>query len=89
MPKCRKVPVGDDLVAELNDEGREVWFSRVMWSYMPAHWKGVLYPTLIIAVAVPICLLVDDFNPILSFIPLLSVWALVMWICERHSPSRR
>jgi hypothetical protein len=56
---------------------------------MPAHWKGVLYPTLIIAVAVPICLLVDDFNPILSFIPLLSVWALVMWICERHSPSRR
>jgi len=29
-----------------NDQGREIWFERVMWSYVPAHWKGVIFPAI-------------------------------------------
>ena len=77
-------------MAKLNNEGREIWFSRVMWSYMPAHWKGVLYPALIVAVTVPLGLLAESYAslPFLGFVPLLSGWGLLMWLCERHSPSR-
>ena len=75
-------------MTELNDQGREVWFERVMWSYMPAHWKGVIYPAAIIALVVPLCILADRYDPYLAFIPFLSGWALVMWLCKRHSPSR-
>lgn len=74
-------------MTELNSRGREVWFRRVMWSYVPAHWKGVIYPVAIIAIIVPLSLLADTYNPALSFIPLLAGWALVMWLCSRHSPS--
>lgn len=76
-------------MTELNDQGREIWFQRVMWSYMPAHWKGVLYPSAIIAVVVPLGMLADRYNPELAFVPLLTGWAFVMWLCSRHSPSRR
>ena len=76
-------------MAELGDKEREVWFRRVLWCYMPSHWKGVLYPAVIIAVAVPLYLLVDEYNSMLSLILLLWAWALVWWICERHSPSRQ
>lgn len=78
-------------MAERNDRGREVWFRRVMWSYMPSHWKGVLYPALIIAVVVTLCLVANSFRslPLLPFVPLVSGWGLLMWLCERHSPSRR
>jgi len=55
---------------------------------MPAHWKGVVYPAGIIAVVVPLCLVLDRHSSALSFVPLLTGWALVMWLCERHSPSR-
>ena len=72
-----------------NDQGSEIWFDRVMWSYMPAHWKGVIYPAVIIMLVVPLCLLIDEYNPALSVIPFLSGWAFLMWICSRHSPSRR
>ena len=76
-------------MTELNCQGREVWFRRVMWRYMPAHWKGVVYPAAIIAIVVPICFLADKYNSDLSSIPLLSGWALMMWLCSRHSPTRR
>lgn len=75
-------------MTERNDQGREIWFERVMWSYMPAHWKGVIYPVAIIMLVVPLCLLADRYNPTLSVIPLLLGWAFVIWLCARHSPSR-
>jgi hypothetical protein len=24
----------------MKDQGLEIWFERVFWSYMPCHWKG-------------------------------------------------
>lgn len=76
-------------MTQFNDHGREIWFNRFSWSYMPAHWKGIVYPTLIIALTVVFYLLVARISSVLSFIPLLTGWALTMWLCERHSPSRR
>jgi hypothetical protein len=76
-------------MTERNDQGREVWFERIAWSYMPAHWKGVVYPAAIIAIVVPLCLLANRYSPDLFVIPLIFGWALVMWLCSRHSPSRR
>lgn len=29
---------------------REVWFEKILWSYMPCHWKGV---AVIVAFAIP------------------------------------
>ena len=75
-------------MTELNSQGREIWFRRVMWSYMPAHWKGVVYPATIVAIVVPLCLLANSYSPALSFILLFSGWAFVMWLCSRHSPAR-
>jgi hypothetical protein len=74
---------------ERNDKGREIWFSRVMWSYMPAHWKGVVYPSAVIAITVPLFLWAAEYSRSLAIIPLVLAWAFVMWMCERHSPSRR
>lgn len=77
-------------MTELNSQGREIWFERVMrWSYMPTHWKGVAYPVAIISIVVLLGLLADRYNSDLSLIPIISGLALVMWFCERHSPTRR
>ena len=72
-----------------NDAGREIWFSRILWSYLPAHWKGVVIPAGIIAVTLFLCFTVDKDMSGRFIVPMLSGWALLMWICERHSPSRR
>jgi hypothetical protein len=32
----------------LNGSGREIWFERVLWSYMPCHWKGVAVMAVVI-----------------------------------------
>jgi len=37
-------------MTKLNKNGREIWFKRVLWSYWPCHWKGLL--TLIAAIGV-------------------------------------
>lgn len=71
-----------------NDAGREIWFSRILWSYMPAHWKGLAIPLGVIVISLSLGFLIDKDMSGLFIIPLLSGWALLMWICERHSPSR-
>jgi hypothetical protein len=35
----RRIP-GKNATARLNRKGREIWFERWMWSYIPCHWKG-------------------------------------------------
>ena len=72
-----------------NDQGREIWFSRFLWSYMPDHWKGVVYPVALIAAIGMICFVVDPKASGLFAIPLVIGVALSIWMCERHSPSRR
>jgi hypothetical protein len=76
-------------VTKLNDQGREIWFERIAWSYMPAHWKGVAYSALIGAVSLALCFAADRYAPSLFAAPLICGWALTMWACERHAPSRR
>lgn len=76
-------------MAERNDQGREVWFERVAWSYMPTHWKGVAYLAAIIVAVVSLCILADRYTPDLSVVPFFSGLAFVMWLCSRHSPTRR
>ena len=56
---------------------------------MPSHWKGVIVPIPIIPAAVFTTLMMGRLSPLLGALPILAAWALVMWICERHSPSRR
>ena len=75
-------------MTERNSQGREIWFERVLWSYMPSHWKGVVYLVAVVAIVVPLGVLADRYNSTLSFIPLLSGLAFVMRLCSRHSPSR-
>ena len=79
-----------------NKAGREIWFDRVGWSYLPCAWKGVFA---IVLVVVPTCLLVflmlsllgTDIHPDrtpFAFIPLPIGVLLGLWLTERHSPDR-
>ncbi len=34
---------------------REIWFERILWSYMPCHWKG--WAAMAALIAVTFCLL--------------------------------
>ncbi len=76
-------------VMKLNDQGREIWFERIVWSYIPAHWKGAAYTAVVIAVSLMLCFVADRYAPSLFAVPLIGGWALAMWLCERHAPSRR
>lgn len=77
-----------------NKEGREIWFDRWLWSYMPCHWKGwVLIATIAASANSGVWLLIwlfhakdDDAGP---FFFLLLPMVIVGWVmAERHSPSR-
>lgn len=76
-------------MAPLNRHGREIWFERWLWSYVPCHRKGVIYPVLIIFATVLSCVVAQRLDPALPLPFLLVGLALVTWVCERHSPSRR
>jgi hypothetical protein len=76
-----------------NKQGREIWFDRWLWSYMPCHWKGwVLLLGSVIIVNASVWLLMwltnadaDDPRPFLA-LPV-GIIALLI-VVERHSPSR-
>jgi len=76
-------------VMKLNDQGREIWFERIVWSYMPTHWKGFAYMVVLIVASLTLCFAVDRYVPSLFALPLIGGWALSMWFCERHAPSHR
>ena len=74
-----------------NRLGREIWFDRVLWSYLPCHWKGWLFLIGVILGLLAIELVVAwvlhgrDQYDIEGIVGLLGiVWMLV--ITERHSP---
>ncbi len=76
-----------------NRQGREIWFERWLWSYMPCHWKGWLLLLAVIvagnaAVWLAIWLLHaqdDDARPFMA----IPVAVIAMWVlAERHSPSQ-
>ncbi|MFZ8477669.1 hypothetical protein ACO1MN_15520, partial [Staphylococcus aureus] len=41
---------------QFNDAGREIWFGRILWSYYPAHWKGLA--VMLAGIAATLCLVV-------------------------------
>ena len=81
-------------MAKLNAAGREIWFERWLWSYMPIHWKGWGL-MLVVILAANACVWLGlgviswlgrpDWEPF-PFLALLP-WVIVMWIVtERHCP---
>jgi hypothetical protein len=83
------------MTARLNKAGREIWFDRILWSWMPCHWKGwAMLATIIIAgntfLWTLICIssamnMRDAGWPFLIIFPFVGLgW----WVAERHSPSR-
>lgn len=76
-------------MSKRNDQGREIWFDRVAWSYMPTHWKGIVYPIPMIWISLALCWAASTFSEVLTVAIFLVCWAAMMWFCERHSPARR
>ena len=77
-------------------EGREIWFERWLWSYMPCHWKGwaliavfalginMLFWVLSWAVA---ALGHADWNWV-EFVPVVAGFLWLWTITERHTAKR-
>jgi hypothetical protein len=75
----------------------EIWFARVLWSYMPIHWKGW---ALLLGLAFGIIVLIQIISRVISaighpewegveFIPI-PVGVIWSWIvAERHAPPPR
>ena len=72
---------------------REIWFEKVLWGYMPCHWKGLAAMAGVIIPAVAVILLgqmaLDAFNyseaawlPLLIILPVLFS---LLAIAKRHS----
>jgi len=72
---------------------REIWFEKILWSYMPCHWKGwaamvaVMAPTLLAIflaqhVTKALGYKYDDWLVIPIF---LAGWFWLLSITKRHS----
>jgi len=79
-----------------NRDGREIWFQRWLWSWVPCHWKGWLVILGLAAAANGCFWLVRWVSGDLDTPPqrwtvlvLLPFLLLGWWLAERHSPSRR
>ena len=72
----------------------EIWFEKVLWSYMPCHWKGWAAMAVIIFPAVALMLITQsvlsglgysraaDLSFFVFFIP---AWVSLLAIAKRHS----
>jgi len=72
---------------------REIWFEKILWSYMPCHWKGwaamaaVMAPTLAaIFLARHMAFALGYENDGWLVLPIfLSGWLSMLFIAKRHS----
>jgi len=72
---------------------REIWFEKILWSYMPCHWKGWAAMMAVIAPTLAAFFLVQYAANALGYkhddwlvIPiLLAGWLSMMKIAKRHS----
>jgi hypothetical protein len=72
----------------------EIWFEKVLWSYMPCHWKGWATIAVIIFPTVALILIAQsmlsglgyyraaDLSFFVFFIP---AWVALFAIAKRHS----
>jgi hypothetical protein len=76
-----------------NRQGREVWFDRWFWSYMPCHWKGwVLIASVAMLVSAAVWALIvmlhpQDGDP-RPFLVLPVGFVVLRVLAERHSTSK-
>lgn len=73
---------------------REIWFKKVLWSYMPFHWKGWAIMAVIV---VPVFVLTMIAQSVLGglgydraadlsfFILFIPAWVSLLVIAKRHS----
>ena len=73
---------------------REIWFEKVLWSYMPCHWKGWATMAVIILPTVALILTAQsvlnrlgynraaDLSFFVFFIP---AWVSLLAVTKRHS----
>lgn len=78
--------------AQLNKHGREIWFERILWSWLPCHWKGwglivavVLSANIAVWLALWIAWALGDEDPWWPFLLLIPFIARGLWLAERHS----
>lgn len=68
---------------------REIWFDKVLWSYMPCHWKGIAAMFAVIAPMLAAILLAQHFagdDADWLQVPIFLAGLLTMLvICKRHS----
>lgn len=80
-------------MTQRNRQGREVWFDRWLWSYMPCHWKGwaliasVVLPMVAAVLILTLMLHPDDGDP-RPFLVLPIGFVVLLVLAERHSPSK-
>jgi hypothetical protein len=72
---------------------QEIWFEKVLWSYMPCHWKGLVFTVILAASTV---LVIFSVKAVLSYFELqraedlsfLLIPAAVLYclrVAKRHS----
>ncbi|MBP2275028.1 MULTISPECIES: hypothetical protein [Sphingomonas] len=71
---------------------REIWFYKILWSYMPIHWKGWAFTVALVAIALALVFGTqavcrhfgvpgaDDWPFFLMFPVVVAGW----FIAERH-----
>ena len=73
---------------------REIWFEKILWSYMPCHWKGVVAMAVVIFPTVVLILIAeflfrrlgyDSLADLSFFIFLIPAWISLLVIAKRHS----
>jgi hypothetical protein len=82
-------------MARTNQQGREIWFDRWLWSYMPCHWKGWASVVAVVAAGLVGAFSIDamtnarnqpsPWSALFMFSAVVFGW----WIAERHSPPKR
>jgi hypothetical protein len=84
-------------MTELNAQGREIWFSRVLWSYMPCTWQGLALLILfvgggalaaMVAPAIVRAVAHADIGGPPAAVVLIPVIIGGWIVAERHAPSR-
>ena len=79
-------------MARLNKQGHEIWFEKVLWSYLPIHWKGWAFTALLAAAAIGTVFTLSAIIDLtghagwdaLAFLPLAVLFPWSWRFIERH-----
>jgi hypothetical protein len=82
------------MAPRMNKDDREIWFARMVWSYMPGHWKGWAFLIALVLPAIGAAESCDWLATVtghsewskLDWVVLLVLIVSSWWVAERHSP---